>query len=95
MICAGLVLTKIVLDGRLGAWDADVNQWFEARRAATWNDWSRLGSTIADTLTVIAVAALVVFVLAMPEVLARDLVPRHRAAPRSDRLRLDDVPRRP
>ena len=64
MICAGLVLTKLVLDGRLGAWDADVNQWFEARRAATWDDWSRLGSTIADTLSVIAVAALVVLVLA-------------------------------
>ena len=64
MVCAGLVLTKLVLDGRLGAWDADVNQWFEARRSATWDDWSHLGSTIADTLSVIAVAALIVLVLA-------------------------------
>jgi undecaprenyl-diphosphatase len=65
MISAGIILTKIVLDGRLGAWDADVNQWFEARRAATWNDWSHLGSTIADTLSVIAVATLVALVLAI------------------------------
>ena len=63
-IGAGLVLTKLVLDGRLGAWDADVTQWFEARRAATWDDWSRAGSTIADTLSVVAVAAVIVLVLA-------------------------------
>jgi membrane-associated phospholipid phosphatase len=64
MISAGLVLTKLVLDGWLGARDADVNQWFEARRSVTWDDWSRLGSTVADTLSVIAVAALIALVLA-------------------------------
>ena len=38
MIGAGLVLTKLVLDGRLGTRDADVNRWFAGRRAATWDD---------------------------------------------------------
>ena len=64
MVGLGLFLTKIVFDGSSG-WDVEVNRWFAHRRATTWNDLSRYGSQVADTFTVIAVAAIVVFVLGL------------------------------
>ena len=64
MVGLGLFLTKIVFDGSSG-WDVEVNRWFAHRRATTWNDLSRYGSQVADTFTVIAIAAIVVFVLGL------------------------------
>jgi undecaprenyl-diphosphatase len=62
MVGLGLFLTKIMFDGASGG-DAALNRWFEARRTPTWDDVSRYGSMIADTLTVVGIAALVAFVL--------------------------------
>jgi undecaprenyl-diphosphatase len=61
-VATGLLLTKVVFDGN-GGWDLEVNRWFAARRTPVWDDVSRFGSQVADTLTVIGVAAVVVLVL--------------------------------
>ena len=61
MIGLGLVVTNIV-SGPSG-WDVEVNRWFETRRTGAWDDVSHYGSMIADTITVIAAAAFVVFIL--------------------------------
>jgi len=64
MIGLGLILTKLVFNGSSG-WDVEVNRWFAHRRTATWNDLSNYGSHIAETLTVVGIAAVVVLVLAL------------------------------
>jgi membrane-associated phospholipid phosphatase len=63
MVAIGMLLTKAVFDGTSG-WDADVNRWFEARRTGTWDDLTRYGSHVADTLTVVGLAAVVIAILA-------------------------------
>ena len=95
MMCAGFVLTKLVLDGPArsmgrrresvvrGAACSDVGRLVAPRlddRRHPERDRSRRAHRARAR---------------MSEVLARDLVPRHRVAPRGHRLRLDDVPRRP
>jgi membrane-associated phospholipid phosphatase len=64
MVGLGLFLTKVVFDGTSG-WDADVNRWFAHRRTASWNDITHYGSLVAETTTVITIAAVVVVVLAI------------------------------
>ena len=64
MIGLGLILTKVVFDGTSG-WDVEVNRWFADRRTATWNDLTSYGSHVAETITVIGVAAVVVLVLGL------------------------------
>ena len=88
MIGLGLILTKVVFDGTSG-WDVEVNRWFAHRRTATWNDLSNYGSHVAETLTVIGIAAVVVLVLGRAPVLARDRLPRDRARARGHGVRDD------
>ena len=59
----GLSLTEGLLSGPLGRWDERVNDWFLAHRTAGLDPWAHLGSTIAMTGSVLAVAAVVVIVL--------------------------------
>ena len=59
----GLSLTEGLLSGPLGRWDERVNDWFLAQRTAGLDPWAHLGSTIAMTGSVLAVAAVVVIVL--------------------------------
>ena len=59
----GLSLTNGLLSGPLGRWDERVNDWFLAHRTAGLDPWAHLGSTIAMTGSVLAVAAVVVIVL--------------------------------
>jgi undecaprenyl-diphosphatase len=57
----GLLVTHVI-SGPNG-WDLGVNEWFAARRTPAWDDASRYGSLAADTVTVIAIGAFIVFVL--------------------------------
>jgi len=59
----GLSLTNGLLSGPLGRWDERVNDWFLAHRTTGLDPWAHLGSTIAMTGSVLAVAAVVVIVL--------------------------------
>jgi undecaprenyl-diphosphatase len=62
MVGIGFLVVHVV-SGPTG-WDLDVNRWLEGRRTATWDDVSHYGSLVADTLTVVAVAAVITLVLA-------------------------------
>ncbi len=63
MIGIGLSLTEGLLSGPLGRWDEGVNDWLLANRTSAWNGLAHVGSTIAMTIPIIAVAT--VFVLAV------------------------------
>jgi membrane-associated phospholipid phosphatase len=63
MIGIGLSLTEGLLSGPLGRWDEGVNDWLLANRTSSWNRVAHVGSTIAMTLPIIAVAA--VFMVAL------------------------------
>ena len=56
-----VVLGSLVASDRRGGWDdIGVNRWFVGERTATFNDVTAIGSHLAETLTVIAIAVVVV-----------------------------------
>lgn len=59
LLAIGWLLTR-ALDGSVGSWDLDVNQWFAARRADTWTSLSGALSLLLDTLPVIGIASVAV-----------------------------------
>ncbi len=64
LVGVGLLITHQF--GALTRWDESVNRWFVARRTASWNDWTRYATRVADTLGVLVVlllAAIVLFLL--------------------------------
>ena len=64
LVGVGLLITHQF--SSLTRWDESVNRWFEVRRTASWNDWTRYATKLADTLgilVVLLVAALVLFLL--------------------------------
>ena len=63
LVSIGLILTKLLLDGAVGRWDAAADRWFFRARTPTLNTLTEWGSLLGDTLTVIGVAAVVVVVL--------------------------------
>jgi len=66
-VCAlalGALVTNLVVGHSLGHGDADVARWFAERRTPTWNDLSLVGSYLAETVTVFAVAGIAVVILA-------------------------------
>lgn len=58
LVALGLSLTEGLLSGPLGRWDESVNDWFVAHRTPVLNDVAHVGSIVAMTLPVIAVAAI-------------------------------------
>ncbi len=65
-VLVGVGLLIIHQFGALTRWDESVNRWFVARRTASWNDWTRYATKIADTLGILVVlllAALILFLL--------------------------------
>jgi undecaprenyl-diphosphatase len=65
LVALGLILTKLLLDGAVGRWDASADRWFFQVRTPTFDTLSAWGSLLGDTFTVIGVAAVVVVVLAI------------------------------
>lgn len=65
LVSIGLILTKLLLEGAVGRWDAAADRWFFRARTPTLNTLTEWGSLLGDTLTVIGVAAVVVVVLAI------------------------------
>jgi len=59
----GLGVTHLLSHGPVGRWDEHVNDWFAAHRTNTWNRVSAGFTSLADTLGVVAVAAVVTVVL--------------------------------
>ena len=53
----GLLLTHVLLHGPVGRWDTSVNQWFVARRTPRLNTWTKFGSILGATGTVIGIGA--------------------------------------
>ena len=59
----GLILTKLVLPGALARWDRDMVEWFVDQRSHDVTNFSYVATMLADAITVLAVALLVVAVL--------------------------------
>jgi membrane-associated phospholipid phosphatase len=65
LIGLGLILTKLLLSGPVGAWDNSVNRWFVTQRTTPLNSVSSVGSTLGATLTIIGIAVAASIVLAI------------------------------
>jgi membrane-associated phospholipid phosphatase len=63
-LALGALVTDLVVGHSLGRGDADVARWFAERRTPTWSDLSLVGSYLAETVTVFAIAGIAVVVLA-------------------------------
>jgi undecaprenyl-diphosphatase len=63
-LALGALVTHLVVGHSLGDGDADVARWFADHRTSGWNDLSLVGSYVAETLTVLAIAGVAVVVLA-------------------------------
>jgi membrane-associated phospholipid phosphatase len=63
LLAAGLGLTHFVVPSRVGGWDADANAWLAHHRLGWLNQLTLLLSRSADTLGVLALAAVVIGVL--------------------------------
>ncbi len=59
----GALLTETSLFAGVRRWDVSVNRWFVDHRYSTINALTSVGSHLAETLTVIAVAAILVLLL--------------------------------
>ena len=60
-----VVIGRFAASDRRGGWDdIGVNRWFVGERTAVLNDVTAVGSRLAETLTVIAIAVVVVAILA-------------------------------
>jgi undecaprenyl-diphosphatase len=60
----GALVNHFVVGHALGHDDLDVARWFAARRTASWNTLSHVGSYFAETVTVFVVLAIALGVLA-------------------------------
>jgi membrane-associated phospholipid phosphatase len=61
----GLLLTHVLQNGPVGRWDTRVTQWFVARRTPTRNTWTRYGSILGGTGTVVGIGAVATALLAI------------------------------
>jgi len=58
LIGIGLLITSSSFSHSIVSWDGSVSRWFEAHRTATLNTWTDIGSIMAGTGTILAVAGL-------------------------------------
>ena len=63
LVALGRLLTGVLLDGPLGAWDRGAVDWLVERRAGWLDAVSTVGSSLADTITIVGVASVVASVL--------------------------------
>jgi membrane-associated phospholipid phosphatase len=61
----GLLITQVLVGGPASRWDDSVNQWFVAQRTPRLSSWANVGSELGATFTIIGVAALACFILAI------------------------------
>ncbi len=64
-LALGALVTNFVVGHGLGREDLDIARWFADRRTPTWNDLSVVGSYVAETVTVLAILAIALIVLAI------------------------------
>ena len=65
MVGTGLLLTHVLQHGAVGRWDSSADEWFVSRRTTTLNAWTRAGSELGATGTVIGVGTAVIVLLAI------------------------------
>jgi undecaprenyl-diphosphatase len=65
MVGTGLLLTHVLQHGAVGRWDSRVDAWFVSRRTTALNAWTRAGSELGATGTVIGVGTAVIVLLAI------------------------------
>ena len=65
MVGTGLLLTHVLQHGAIGRWDANLDTWFVSRRTTALNAWTRAGSDLGATGTVIGVGTAVIVLLAI------------------------------
>ncbi|MGN6680378.1 MAG: phosphatase PAP2 family protein, partial [Streptosporangiaceae bacterium] len=63
MSLLGLLLTHIIDRGSVHKADLGVNQWFVQQRTSLWNGATAIGTEMAETITVIAIAVAAVLIL--------------------------------
>jgi len=61
----GLLLTHFLVNGPVGRWDEQVNDWFVTQRTTSLNAITAVGTTIGSTVTVALVGLVAVVVLAI------------------------------
>jgi undecaprenyl-diphosphatase len=59
MVGIGLLVTHVLDGSELHRWDVDVARWFTDRRTSTWSDLTGFGSSLANTMTVVAIVAVI------------------------------------
>jgi membrane-associated phospholipid phosphatase len=64
LAAVGLLMTKVLTPGPVARWDESVDQWFAARRTATWNTLTDYASIFAGTGTVLAIVGVTAVILA-------------------------------
>jgi membrane-associated phospholipid phosphatase len=65
LLAVGWTLTRVLFPDHPAGWDIGVNRWFADHRNATANDLTSVGSNVAETMTVIGIAAVVVAILGL------------------------------
>jgi undecaprenyl-diphosphatase len=60
---AGLLINHVLVHGSVGRWDRGVSRWFADHRTNTLNQVTHVGSMLSDTITAIAVTAVLVVAL--------------------------------
>jgi undecaprenyl-diphosphatase len=63
-VLLGLLVTQVLDGSRLAAWDVDLPRWFEDQRTAAMDGATRWMSMLSDTITVVAVLAVLGILLA-------------------------------
>jgi membrane-associated phospholipid phosphatase len=64
LIGTGMILTRLLMPGPVGAWDNGVNEWFAARRTPAWDSLTDYASILAGTGTVLVIAGATSLILA-------------------------------
>ena len=59
----GFLITGPLADTSLARADRDIAEWFVEQRTPAWNDWSHIGSMLADTLVKIIATAIIAAVM--------------------------------
>jgi membrane-associated phospholipid phosphatase len=63
LLALGWTLTRVLFPNHPAGWDIHVNRWFADHRNGTGNNLTSIGSNVAETMTVIGIAAVVVVIL--------------------------------
>ncbi len=65
LLALGWTMTRVLFHNQPAGWDLGVNRWFADHRNGTANDLTHIGSNVAETITVIGLAAVIVAILGL------------------------------